>query len=140
MMLIDAEALIYWLDKEQAQEQMRNSTIDPEELDLPRAACILATISKIKSYVKAMPTYEPPEKVVAEIKGIEEETVSRIIKDLLAEHEAAKEHEHDYFLASISESYYCDRSRERSYRYATLVCRKCGETKEIKVEDCSMRK
>lgn len=136
MSLIDAEALLYWLDEEQAREQMRNSTIDPEEVDLPIARCKLATISKIKSYVKAMPTYEPAEKVIAKIESpFDEKSISKILDDLLAEHKAAKEHEHDYFLARISESYYRDSSHERSYRYGTLVCRKCGETKEIKVEN-----
>lgn len=85
--------------------------------------------------VRQVPTIEPPEKMIAHIKSpIEEKSISKIIEDLLAEHETAKEHEHDYFLANLSDGYYRDESYERSYRYGTLVCRKCGDIKTIRTE------
>ena len=85
--------------------------------------------------VKQVPTIETPEKMIAHIKSpIEEKSISKIIEDLLAKHETAKEHEHDYFLANLSDGYYRDESYERSYRYGTLVCRKCGDIKTIRTE------
>ena len=85
--------------------------------------------------VRQVPPIEPPEKMIAHIKSpFTEETFSKVIKDLLAEHETEKEHEHDYFLSNLSDGYYRDNSHGRSYRYGTLVCRKCGDTKTIITE------
>lgn len=45
--------------------------------------------------------------------------------------------EHDYFLASKTEEkcsplgYYC---KWEHYKIGTLVCRKCGETKQVKLD------
>lgn len=87
------------------------------------------------NFIRQVPPIEPPEKMIAHIKSpFTEETFSKVIKDLLAEHETAKEHEHDYFLSNLSDGYYRDNSHERSYRYGTLVCRKCGDTKTIITE------
>jgi hypothetical protein len=50
--------------------------------------------------------------------------------------------EHDYFLASKTEekckslgSY----GEWEHYKIGTLVCRKCGETKQIKLDECIKR-
>lgn len=77
------------------------------------------------------PTVPPAEKVLTEFK-IEREKLEDICKELIAEYEAMKEHEHDYFIASISSESYIS-SEDGRFRKATLVCRKCGETKEIRV-------
>lgn len=127
MILIDAEALLYWLDNEKKQEQNRP---DADAFDHHITHCKLATIAKIKSYVKEMPTFEPKEKAIATIESpFDEKTFSKIIKDLLAEHEATQKHEHDYFLAGVSSVIHSNH-----YKRATLVCKKCAATKEIEIK------
>lgn len=96
-------------------------------------------IGEIINLLDEQPTVEPPQKVVAEIKGIEEATVSRMIKDLLAEHEAAKEHEHNYIVFDKPQEWIATewrfksdakRKQERTtYKKATLLCTRCGELK-----------
>ena len=128
MILIDAEALLYWLEEVSAQEKAVLK-IECENED-PFLEGVLSAIHQIKSYVKAMPTFEPEEKVIAKIESpFDEKTFSKIIKDLLAEHEATQEHEHDYFLAGVSSVIHSNH-----YKHATLVCRKCGATKGIEIK------
>ena len=131
MELINKEALLQWIDNEIKNERSL-LPLRGKESDTPFTKGKLAAMHDFKLYVKAMPPVESPEKVLAEIKAFDEKTVSRMIKDLLAEHEATKEHEHDYFLASISSDSYSSLN-EGYYRKATLVCRKCGEAKTIHV-------
>lgn len=53
------------------------------------------------------------------------------------EDNAVNKCEHDFFLASksdelcVSLGYYC---RWKHYKIGTLVCRKCGETKQVELD------
>lgn len=122
MQLVDKEEVIDILTKAYRSNYVTGSIVGEPFIDAI-------------NIVRQVPPIEPPEKMIAHIESpIAEKSISKIIEDLLAEHETAKEHEHDYFLTNLSDEYYVDKSNERPYRYRTLVCRKCGNIKTITTE------
>lgn len=87
------------------------------------------------------PTVPPAEKVLSETK-IERDTLSEIMKDIIADNEAAKEHEHNYSCISRTDE------KRRSlghggewehYKIATLICTRCGELKQVEVDKHTVR-
>lgn len=131
MRVVNADEIISYLEKKYIAEKQRLEELSTSDLSFTKGA--MFTIQDFIHFIKTMSfESETAKEMIVKIESpFDKKMLSEMVEDLLA-----KDHEHDYFLAGISESYFRDHIHKRSYKYGTLVCRKCGETKEIMVENC----